>query len=116
MPLLTFTPSIAPTPGTRHKPQVSLFQADFGDGYSQAAPAGLNHIRRTVELMWEGLTLAQFNELEDFFAGRGGYLPFWYQPRWMSAPAKWTCKEWSGTDGSPWTFSAKLVEDFSADV
>jgi phage-related protein len=116
MPLVTFSPSIAPSPGTKINPKVNLFEAEFGDGYTQSAPNGLNHIKREITLTWTGLTEAQYQELDGFFFGRGGYRPFYYQPRGFSTPLKWTCKEWSGTDRTPWSFEAKLVEHFTTET
>lgn len=114
MALLTFAPPIAPSPGTNFNPKVSLNQADFGDGYTQASPRGINHIKETVDLRWNGLTEMEYVTIRSFFEDHGGYLPFWYQVRGRAAPMKWTCAEWSGSDSSPWTFQAKLVQNFGA--
>jgi phage-related protein len=67
MALETFSPSIAPSPGTGFTPVIKLREADFGDGYSQSSPDGLNHIKMKVELSWRGLTAAQLSELRSFF-------------------------------------------------
>lgn len=116
MPLVVFTPPIAPSPGTRFAPKISINKAEFGDGYTQSSPNGLNHIRHTVSLRWDGVTEAQYIALIDFFETQGGYRPFWYQPRGFAAPLKWVCEEWSGTDGSPWTVDAKLEQHFTAEI
>lgn len=115
MTLVTFSPSIAPSPGTSHKFKVNLFEAEFGDGYTQAMPRGLNHIRRTVSLRWDGLTEFQMAELISFFEGQGGYRPFWYQPRGFVAALKWTCREWSFSDSAPWRGEAELMECFTTE-
>lgn len=91
-------------------------KADFGDGYTQASPAGLNHIRQIVSLKWDGIDLDTMQALRDFLAERGGYKAFWYQPHGHSAPVKWTCNEWSGVAGVPWTFAAKLRQSFTLDT
>lgn len=116
MPLLTFSPSIAPSPGTSHKPQVNLLAAEFGDGYTQAAPNGLNHIRQVLSLRWDGLTETQMAELKTFFEDRGGYRPFYFQPRGFTSPLRWTCKEWSISDASPWRFEAKLEQNYTTET
>src|SRR5690606_29261995 len=41
----TFDPPFAPSPGAQNKPEIKILQAEFGDGYSQPTPNGLNHIR-----------------------------------------------------------------------
>ena len=116
MPLVTFSPSIAPSPGTSHKPRVKLLVAEFGDGYSQAAPKGLNHIQQTVSLRWDGLTETQMAELKLFFEERGGYRPFYYQPRGFSAPLKWTCSTWNYSDAAPWRFEAMFEQSYTTET
>jgi phage-related protein len=116
MALATFAPSIAPSPGTAHKPRVSLNKAEFGDGYTVASPRGLNHIKHTVALRWEGLTENQALELRTFFEGQGGYRPFYFQPRGFATPTKWTCSDWSFSDAAPWRFEAQLEESFTTET
>ncbi|MDE4297083.1 phage tail protein [Phaeobacter gallaeciensis] len=116
MALTTFTPPIPPSPGTKHAPQVNVLKAEFGDGYTQAAPNGLNHIKRTIALRWDGLTEAQYDALDTFFNDRGGFRPFWYQPRGHATALKWVCEEWSGSDSAPWAFEAKLEQWFGAEA
>jgi len=116
MALPTFKPDVAPSPGTGHNPEISLRKADFGDGYTQASPQGLNHIRQIVSLKWDGLTLDQMDQLRAFFEERGGYKSFWYQPYGFTTLMKWTCEEWSGVAGAPWTFTAKLTQSFNAEI
>lgn len=116
MALVTFIPPIAPTPGTKHAPKVKLWKAEFGDGYTQAAPAGLNHIAHEISLRWDALTDAQFSEIRQFFEDRGGYRPFWYQPRGFATPQRWTAETWSGADAAPWSFEVQLVQWFGAET
>lgn len=116
MPLPTFNPSVKPSPGTGHAPEINLREAPFGDGYTQASPQGLNHIRQVVQLKWDGIDLPTMQSLRSFFEERGGYKPFYYTPYGFTGTMKWTCKEWSGVAGSPWTFTAKLKQSFNAEV
>lgn len=117
MPLPTFTPPIGPSPGKTIKPQISLREAEFGDGYSQNTPKGLNHIRQNVDLKWSGLTKSEFQTIVAFFTLMGGYLPFYYQVYGDIKVRKWVCKEWSGgdTDGV-FTLSATFLESFTLEV
>ena len=114
MALTTFDPPVAPSLGTGVKPQVKVLQAEFGDGYTQSAPAGLNHIRDVLELSWEGLLEAQRNEINAFFRARGGTEPFYYQPVGDSSPRKWTCQEWTSKKDAIWKMTATLVESFTS--
>lgn len=116
MPLQTFTPSIAPSPGTSFKPKVSLWEAEFGDGYSQTAPRGLNHIRNMISLKWDGLIETQMLEIRTFFEDHGGFRPFWYLPRGRSEPQKFVCKDWNVTGETPWQIEAKLEQVFVNEV
>lgn len=113
MAISTFAPEVAPSPGTQRSPEVSLTRASFGDGYTQAAPKGLNHIRRTLSLKWDGLTPVQIAALESFMVEQGGYKPFYFTHLPEGVRRKWTCDTWSASFGTPATFSCTLREDFS---
>nr|WP_321457423.1 phage tail protein [uncultured Cohaesibacter sp.] len=117
MALLTFDPPVGPSPGTNHKPQVNLRENEFGDGYTQTSPKGINHIKRNVELSWDALTYAQMLQIDDFLQARGGYEPFYFKPYGERFTLKWTCKEWTkqASDGV-WTVSATLVQSFTNDL
>ena len=112
MPFPIFTPPIGPSPGTSNRPKLSLIETEFGDGYTQASPAGLNHIRDVVSLRWDGVTEAQMREIEAFFRARGGHEPFWYQPYGFDALVRWTCKDWSTSASAPWKVAATLTQSF----
>lgn len=113
MPLATFNPEIDPSPGTTMTPTIALNESSFGDGYTQASPKGLNHIRRSLSLKWTVLTPDQAADLDAFFMGQGGYLSFYYTHPADGVARKWTCKEWSRTFGAPFQFQATLVESFT---
>lgn len=113
MPIPVFTPPMRPSAGTGVAPEVSLRKAPFGNGYCQASPAGLNHIRRAVTLRWDFLTLAEAQAIDQFLTDRGGYQPFAYALNGESEPRRWTCSEWSVTDGHPSQVRAVFKEDFS---
>lgn len=113
MALPTFAPPVAPSPGTKSTPRISLYEAEFGDGYSQSSPKGLNHIRSTVELNWEGLVYNEMHLIRTFFEDRAGYKSFYFQPAGYAAAVKWLCKEWNFGSGAPYTFTAKLEQSFT---
>jgi phage-related protein len=114
MTLKTFDPPVAPSPGTTFKPTLKILEAEFGDGYTQPTPNGLNHIRETVELSWDGLLDWQMREIRDFLIEHKGTVPFYYTPVGDCEPRKWTCREWERSAKAPWTLKASLVENFSA--
>lgn len=93
MALTTFNPSVKPSPGTSIGYKPRLLKAEFGEGYTQTAQDGINHLDRDLSLRWEALTPAQADEINDFLSARGGSEPFWYQPR-NGVLMRWTCEEW----------------------
>lgn len=115
MALQTFTPPVPPSPGTSDRPEIKLHTADFGDGYTQETPDGLNHIRRVIVLKWEMLTPAQCASILSFLRQRGGWEPFWYTPSDETVAIKWTCKEWDDQrlKNGLRSLSATLKQSFS---
>lgn len=117
MPLPTFNPPVGPSPGTAHKPTVSLWEADFGEGYSQSTPKGINHIRKSVALRWDTLEFDQMREIIEFFEKQGGSKPFYFKPFGEIEMLKWTCKDWAPTTESGiWKISATLIQSFTNTV
>ncbi|MBZ9757849.1 phage tail protein [Mesorhizobium sp. ESP6-5] len=117
MSIPTFDPPVGPSPGTAHKPTVNLWEADFGDGYNQPTPKGLNHIRRATSLKWSALTYGQMRDIVEFFERQGGSLPFYFRPYGEEVSRKWTCKDWSATaDNGVWSVTAELSESFTLAV
>lgn len=114
MTVLTFAPTVGPSPGTTDKPTIKKLQADFGDGYSQAVGDGINYIRRELSLEWELLTPDQAVEITNFLRARGGVEPFYYTPSDELAPVKWTCDDWSDKrgQGGMRSVTAKFKQSF----
>lgn len=116
MPLATFNPPIAPSPGSTTTPKIKLRTAEFGDGYTQEMPDGLNHIQRVINMKWGGLELAQAQAIEAFFVAQGGYKSFYYQPYGYASVLKWKCKEWSVSNSAPFAITAKLEQSFTTET
>ena len=116
MALPTFTPAVGPSPGTAFKPHIKVLEAEFGDGYSQPTPDGINNVRETVDLRWDGLTEPQMEAINSFLTARKGAEAFYYQPAGFGTAMKWTCKEWTRTlGGGVWQMTANLVQSFTAE-
>lgn len=114
MALPTFAPPVRPSPGTSHKPTVNVWKAEFGDGYSQPTPKGINHIKKSVSLSWDVLTYAQMRQIVEFFERMGAVKAFYFQPFGEPVMLKWTCEEWtSSTDSGIWKVEATLVQSFT---
>lgn len=113
MAVETFLPPLPPSSGTRNKPELKILKAEFGDGYTQAVPDGINHIRAVFSLSWEVLTPDQAWAMESFMERQGGTKPFLYQPTGRPAPMLFTCEEWERTMGTPNEFTATLKQSFA---
>jgi phage-related protein len=111
----TFDPPFAPSPGAQNKPEIKILQAEFGDGYSQPTPAGLNHIRRVLTLQWEMLERCERDAMLSFFERRGGTLPFFFAMP-GEAHIAYTCADWSDTalEAELYTVKATFKRYFGA--
>ncbi|MEO4040349.1 phage tail protein [Hoeflea sp. CAU 1731] len=106
--VLIFEPPIAPSVGMTRKPEIKLLRAEFGDGYTQATPNGINHIREVITLSWQVLSENELAQIEDFLKSHGGYKTFYYCVP-GSALLKFNCDDWEATQISPDYFSLKAT-------
>jgi phage-related protein len=90
-----FKPARLPDVDPDFSEQPNVYVAQFGDGYSQRSPQGLNHIDATMRLTWGMLSYADEDAIRAFFRERGGWKPFWYglpgDVLW-----RWRCVAWGG--------------------
>ncbi|WP_246733473.1 phage tail protein [Methylobacterium sp. BTF04] len=93
---------------------MKILKAEFGDGYSQSAGDGMNHIRKVFDLKWDPLTDGQAATIEVFLERHGSTKPFLYQHPRASTPIKVTSEEWERTDNaaSLCGFRAVLLQSF----
>ncbi|WP_020185068.1 phage tail protein [Methylopila sp. 73B] len=114
MALATFTPPKAPSVGASAEPKIKLFEAEFGDGYTQRSAAGLNHIRESWELKFELLTAAESAAIRTFLQARGGVEAFLYTPPGEATPIRVTCKKWKRTfdEADRQTITLTIEQDF----
>lgn len=112
MALQTFNPPVPPSPGTKVKPAYSLRKAEFGDGYTQAQPTGLNHVKLTANLRWDVLSIEDASAIENFLKARGGYEPFLYALS-DDITRQWVCTDHDRSRDAPNQVTATFVEDFS---
>lgn len=98
-----------------YKPK--LREVSLGDGYTLRSPDGLNHIRETHKLKWEGISRADRDTLMNFLERHGGYTPFDWTPFGETESRKWVCKAWgarrSSQGGVLYTVTATFTEDFA---
>ncbi|MBO6507512.1 MAG: phage tail protein [Roseibium sp.] len=113
--MLTFEPPVVPSAGTNTDREIKLRKTEFGDGYTQTTPDGINHIRKSIELNWDVLLPDDAETILAFFERHEGYKPFFYRPSNDPALLKWTCEEWSDErlDRGMRAVRAKLVQSFN---
>lgn len=88
MAFATWTPPRPPQLGTSKQIDQAVDAVKFGDGYEQASAAGLNSLRETWNLQWNGCTNADCDTIEAFWRSKGKATPFWYKPPGAAAPLK----------------------------
>lgn len=115
MTIPTLTPPFSPSVGLQDKPELKILKAEFGDGYSQPTPDGINHIRRTLTATWEGLEQDEKDAIISFLVERQGTQPFLYALPGEATPTRYTCADWSTTaiDAGLFTLNATFRQDFT---
>ena len=73
------------------KQSPKLSEVDFGDGYTQSRPQGLNHNRATFNLTFSG-NPARIRQIDDFLTRHGGYKTFLWTPP-LGKQGKYKCKK-----------------------
>jgi len=112
---LYFWPPYQATPGGVSRditPRVKV--ANFGDGYKQRSPDGINNIVDNWELSWDSLHFTDSNWIDSFFSATQG-LPFRWTPTGSSVIRKYVAIKWSATRVFPMyeSFKVSLERDFS---
>jgi phage-related protein len=97
---LTFVPpgDINASPGSAVTVKPRIRAAQFGDGYVQRTPDGINSMLASFSLEITNMTRAEALTVCNFFAQQGGYIPFWFKAPGDSANKKWICTEWTRAD------------------
>lgn len=73
--------------------QPRLKQVQFGDGYSQESPDGLNNQAEQWSVSMQNLDATVFAQIESFFKSHKGYIAFdWTTPDGLQARFK--CRSW----------------------
>jgi phage-related protein len=79
---------------TNHNPKIKINQ--FGDGYDQRVPDGINNILMDVDYSFEGRTLQEVSAILHFLYNRGGTeLFFFTPPPPYSTRKRFICKTWT---------------------
>lgn len=102
---------------TAYSPQVESVQ--FGDGYRQDNPRGINNIQEKYTVSWENLPEDKAESLLQHFRHHRGTGRFYFFPKGRThPPVKVVCTDWSDSmpyvRGSNTKKSAGLVDKVSA--
>ena len=63
--------------------------ADFGDGYAQAVPDGLNTRMESWDLSFDDYPVSDITTITSFLDARGGYQSFYWTPPDELTPKLW---------------------------
>ena len=111
-----FAPPVAPSvTGAAYDRTAKVIENKLGDGYSQRARDGLNHVQTRVRLVWLTLSRADADDIEAFFDLMGGDRAFRYGLPPSNTPVRaWVCTSWRRDPNTELTdtFEADLVEVF----
>lgn len=94
-------------------------RTQFGDGYAQDAPDGLNPITQTWDVSFQDAQDSAASAIVAFFRARispsSGLEPFDWTPLWSTTKIKVKCTQWSRTLGSVYgesNIQARFVQWF----
>lgn len=97
---------------TDNQPKIRTIQ--FGDGYSQSLPDGINNILPVMNLEFE-CDLAEATAILHFLENCAGTESFvWLPPPPRGTLSRWICKRWS--DAQPFYNNYKIQAEFTRSV
>lgn len=83
-----------PDQGVSTETSAKVRRAQFGDGYAQRAPDGLNSVREVWSVQFTLRTKAEINAIDDFLRAAKGSTAFdWVTPKGGSG--RYTCETWT---------------------
>ena len=103
---------------SRKRTAFKEIRGQFGDGYQQIAPNGLNNKVDTWEITWGALTLSEVNSLETTLGSVGSWGILTWTPSNESSSKKFRMsldgytKTMSGKGNGVFSLSCKLVQVF----
>ena len=94
---MTATFGWLPDTGATLSKEPRVRKAQFGDGYEQRAPDGLNANLQKRALSFSGRSLAECDAIASFLDAQAGVTAFYYtHPR--DIQRLWLCRSWSSQD------------------
>lgn len=93
----TFTPPKEPSSPLTDEPEFRIANAEFGDGYEQRAPKGINWKRSVISVAWRNIARSEADTILQFFYDQD-FNPFYYTLPYENSQRKWVATEWSRED------------------
>ena len=106
----TIKPTIT---GSSKSVSTNVREIKLGSNYTQRTADGINNVKQRWGLEFLG-TIAEIDELDDFFNARGGWDDFGWTPPRQSTVLRWTCKTWDrdGVSATHDTLRATIEQQF----
>lgn len=91
-----------------------ILNAQFGDGYSQRSPDGINNIVEIWDVTFEYADKSIRDTLNDTLKDFGGVNYFLWTPPYESSTKKFICQEWTQplNDQGSYALNAKFIQVF----
>jgi phage-related protein len=90
-----------PSSGYSKQANTRVRAIEFGDGYAQRSPDGINNTKYTWELSFNNRRYDVINDIEAFFIDKQGSRHFLWTPPDESVEYTVVCANWSSNIGSP---------------
>lgn len=86
----TFNPPVMPDyDGNQISETPRVLNVQFGDGYAQTAPDGLNSNDATAQYKWSSLTLDEYTAIIQFYLAHMSKPFYWNAPGDIGGNNKW---------------------------
>lgn len=100
-----------PDSGAGEKAAPRLLSAQFGEGYNQSAPDGLNFDMRPRNLSFSDRSISEATAIDVFLSGKNGCTTFLYTHATTGVTKKYRCQDWNVVDsGNLRTITATFVQ------
>lgn len=111
--MAVFTPAYNPSYGSGEDYDFRMLKNEFGDGYKQNIPDGLNNIEESHNLQWENIPDSVADDIISQLKSFNGTTFEWTTPEGVTK--NWTCQKISRTRPGYRTSTVSVVftEDFS---
>lgn len=103
------------SPGTSLTLEAKVVASQFGDGYVQRAPDGLNYLRQNWDYVAEDIDDAIADQIEAFLKPKLALVPFDYVPLRQTTALRFVCTSYTRTAGRVGESSirARFEQDFA---